>query len=124
MFTGTVTSAQVVNIDVTPLISGNATYSVIVKMDAGGNDIWFGSEESARQPQLIIETSGSGTVTYSLTVNSGSGSGSYAAGTTVNIAAAAAPSGQVFDRWTGDVANVASVTAASTTITMPAVMPR
>jgi dienelactone hydrolase len=120
MFTGTVTSAQVVNIDVTPLITGNATYSVIVKMDAGGNDIWFGSEESARKPQLIIETSGTGTVTYSLTVNSGSGSGSYAAGTTVNIAAAAAPSGQVFDRWTGDVANVASVTAASTTITMPA----
>jgi hypothetical protein len=33
---------------------------VIVKMDAGGNDIWFGSEESARKPQLIVETVGVG----------------------------------------------------------------
>ena len=115
-----VTSAQVVNLDVTPLVNGNGTYSAIVKLDAGGNDIWFGSEESPRKPQLIIQTTGSGTVTYNLTVNSGSGSGTYAAGTSVNIAAAAAPTGQVFDRWTGDVANVGDVNAASTTIVMPA----
>ena len=120
MFSGAVTSAQVVNLDVTPLVNGNGTYSAIVKLDTGGNDIWFGSEESPRKPQLIIQTTGGGPVTYGLTVNSGSGSGNYAAGTSVNIAAAAAPTGQVFDRWTGDVANVGDVNAASTTIVMPA----
>ena len=57
---------------------------------------------------------------YSLTVNSGTGTGGYPAGATVNIVAAAAPAGQEFDRWIGDVANVASITAASTTIAMPA----
>ena len=120
LFSGTVGSAQVVNLDVTPLITGNGTYSVILRMDSGGNDIWFGSEESARKPQLVIQTSGTSTTTYNLTVNHGTGTGSYSAGTTVNIAATAAPSGQVFDRWTGDVAKVANVSAASTSIVMPA----
>ena len=69
---------------------------------------------------MIIQTTSGGTATYSLTVNHGSGSGNYAAGTTVNIVAATAPSGQVFDRWTGDVANVVNVNAASTSIVMPA----
>ena len=59
-------------------------------------------------------------VQYTLTVNGGSGSGSYAAGTIVNIVAAAPPAGQQFDQWTGDVAIVANVNAASTSVTMPA----
>jgi hypothetical protein len=57
---------------------------------------------------------------YALTVNSGTGSGSYEAGTVVNIVAATAPAGQEFDKWTGDVANIAIVNASSTSITMPA----
>jgi hypothetical protein len=57
---------------------------------------------------------------YTLTVNSGSGDGNYPAGTVVNISANAAPAGQQFDKWTGDVANVANVNAASTSISMPA----
>ena len=57
---------------------------------------------------------------YTLTVNSGSGDGNYVAGTSVNIAANSAPAGQQFDKWTGDVSNVANVNAASTSITMPA----
>ena len=57
---------------------------------------------------------------YTLTVNSGTGSGIYSVGATVNIVAAAAPAGQEFDRWTGDVAQVLNVTAASTFLTMPA----
>lgn len=56
--------------------------------------------------------------TYVLTVNSGSGSGTYAVGTAVTISANTAPSGQVFDKWTG--ATVANATSSSTTITMPA----
>ena len=75
--TGTIAINDSVSLDVTPWITGNGTYTAIVKLDAGGNDIWFGSEESARKPQLIVETSGSGSSPYALTVNSGSGSGSY-----------------------------------------------
>ena len=59
-FTGAVSGGQAVSVDVSSLITGDGIYSVIVKMDAGGNDIWFGSEESTRKPQLIIETEGSG----------------------------------------------------------------
>lgn len=57
---------------------------------------------------------------YTLIVTNGSGSGSYTAGTQVAILANAATAGQTFDRWTGSVSTVGSVTSASTTITMPA----
>jgi endoglucanase len=56
---------------------------------------------------------------YTLTVISGSGSGSYSSGTNVSITANAAPSGQVFDKWTGSTA-IANIYSASTTIAMPA----
>jgi uncharacterized repeat protein (TIGR02543 family) len=56
--------------------------------------------------------------TYTLTVNNGSGSGSYEAGTQVTITANAAPTGQTFDRWTGDTGGVGNVTSASTTYTL------
>jgi hypothetical protein len=58
--------------------------------------------------------------TYTLTVNSGSGSGDYAEGANVNITADAPGYAQVFDQWTGDVAYVANVHSADTTVTMPA----
>jgi len=58
-------------------------------------------------------------VTYTLTVDSGTGDGQYAEGTVVDISADPAPSGQAFDEWIGDTENVADVTAADTTITMP-----
>jgi len=57
---------------------------------------------------------------YSLTVNSGSGDGNYQEDWVVNITADAAPSGKVFDEWTGDVSGIANVNASSTTLTMPA----
>jgi len=56
---------------------------------------------------------------YFLTVNDGSGSGTYMESTVVNISADPAPSGMIFSEWTGDVATVDDVEAASTTITMP-----
>jgi len=55
---------------------------------------------------------------YALSVGSGSGDGSYASGTVVTIRADAAPAGKVFDRWTGNTALIANVTASSTTLTM------
>ena len=71
-FSGAVGSAQVASLDVTPLVTGNGTYSVILRLDSGGNDIWFGSEESSRKPQLVIQTSGTSATTQSLTANLGS----------------------------------------------------
>ena len=60
--------------------------------------------------------------TYALTVNSGTGGGSYTAGTAVPITANAAPSGKVFDKWTGgNSGTFANVNSASTTFTMPGV---
>ena len=59
--------------------------------------------------------------THTLTINSGSGDGSYMAGDVVTIAADAAPSGEVFSAWTGDVSLVTDINAASTTFTMSSV---
>ncbi len=57
---------------------------------------------------------------FSLVVNSGIGDGDYAAGTSVNITADAAPAGQEFDMWTGDVSGISDVNSGVTNITMPA----
>ncbi len=57
---------------------------------------------------------------HTLTVNHGIGSGLYAEGAIVDIVADTAPDGKTFDIWTGDVAGVADIHSASTTLTMPA----
>jgi len=58
--------------------------------------------------------------TYLLTVNGGSGSGNHAAGTSVTLIAGTAPSGKIFDKWTGgNGGSFANVNSASTTFTMP-----
>ncbi len=58
--------------------------------------------------------------TYTLTVTSGTGSGGYGQGASVKITASTPATGKVFDKWTGDTADVAAVNASSTTVTMPA----
>jgi len=59
--------------------------------------------------------------TYALSVNSGSGSGNYEAGKVVAIVADAAPTGKVFDQWTGGGAgSFADASSPSTSFTMPA----
>lgn len=55
---------------------------------------------------------------YILTVNNGSGSGGYEVSTVVPIVADAPVTGMQFDKWTGDVANVADVNSSTTTITI------
>jgi len=53
--TGGVTGGQTVIVDITPLVTANGIYSLVVKMDSGGNDIWFGSSEAAgKEPILTI----------------------------------------------------------------------
>lgn len=56
--------------------------------------------------------------TYTLTVTNGTGSGNYAAGTQVPVIANAAPAGQQFATWTGNVA-FADSALSKTTVTMP-----
>ncbi len=51
---GSVGSNQTVTVDVTPLVTANAVYTIIITMDAGGNDIWFGSKESSKVPKLTV----------------------------------------------------------------------
>jgi len=87
---------------------------------ADGLIIGRASENGGNRPSLEITYQyGSSEPTYQLTVSSGTGDGSYTVGTVVNISADAAPSGQGFDQWTGDVADVADTLAAATTVTMP-----
>jgi hypothetical protein len=81
--------------------------------------------EPSSPTQLVLDVFGCfvpasyAPTTYTLTVANGNGSGSYAAGTSVTITANAAPTGQVFEDWTG--ATVTNPYAASTILTMPAV---
>lgn len=44
-------------LDVDSLVSGNGTVTVILEMDADGNDAAFSSSESATPPQLVITSS-------------------------------------------------------------------
>lgn len=45
---GSVGEGQTIEIDVTALITGNGVFSLVIEMDDGGDDIWFGSKESER----------------------------------------------------------------------------
>ncbi len=58
-------------------------------------------------------------LTYQLTVQSGSGDGAYAVGTVISITADSAADGMIFDKWTGQTANIANLNLADTTLTMP-----
>ncbi|MEM6884596.1 MAG: DUF5060 domain-containing protein [Verrucomicrobiota bacterium] len=53
-YTGSVGASQIIDVDVSSLITGNGTYTIIVQMDTGGNDIWFGSSETASAPELTV----------------------------------------------------------------------
>jgi len=55
---------------------------------------------------------------YTLNVTKGSGSGTYLPAATVTIAANTPVSGMKFDSWDGDIANVADITSATTTVLM------
>lgn len=53
---GGVSSGQTINVDVTPLITGNGLHTLVIKMDGGGNDIWFGSSEASGKVPLLTIT--------------------------------------------------------------------
>ncbi|KKK43714.1 hypothetical protein LCGC14_3167980, partial [marine sediment metagenome] len=68
----------------------------------------------------VTATYTTGGSTYTLTVASGTGDGSYSEGEKVSISADAAPTGQIFDEWTGDVNKVLNPYMPNTVYTMPA----
>jgi hypothetical protein len=59
------------------------------------------------------------TTKHTLTVSGGTGSGSYTENTTVLIKATDAPSGKIFEKWTGDTTYMTSPTSYSATVSMP-----
>ena len=66
--------------------------------------------------ELVVSETG---FLHTLTVSSGSGSGNFAEGRVVSISADVPIAGYVFDKWTGDIANVANVNSANTFVYMP-----
>lgn len=79
----------------------------------GADDVYIDEVE------IAVNGTGS-TSSYNLIVNNGNGDGTYTVGEIINISANSAPSGQVFDKWTGNVSNVDDVNNANTNITIPA----
>jgi hypothetical protein len=57
--------------------------------------------------------------TYTLTINNGKGSGEYYEGENISVEANAAPSGQLFDKWIGDIDALGNVNDSITIFTMP-----
>jgi glucan-binding YG repeat protein len=97
--------------------ANNATVTIVAK-DAPGGQVFDKWEiTSSTGGSFVGETSPTAVFTmpdaaatvratyktlYTATVKNGTGTGSYAAGATVDISANAAPSGQVFDKWTSN----------------------
>jgi hypothetical protein len=86
---------------------------------------WTGTDDNASKANtntVTITESKAVTVefeleAYQLTVNHGSGSGTYTCDQAANIEANV-PQGKRFDRWTGDLANVAEPNAPNTVVVM------
>ncbi|MGC6424542.1 MAG: DUF1800 family protein [Lentimonas sp.] len=57
---GSIGDGATISVDVDSLVTGNGTYTVIVKMDSGGNDVAFGSSESGSPPLLEVRYQGEG----------------------------------------------------------------
>ncbi|WP_231617430.1 DUF5060 domain-containing protein [Novipirellula aureliae] len=52
--TGNVGQGESVTIPVTSMIKGDGTYTLVVTLDEGGNDIWFVASGSEEGPELLI----------------------------------------------------------------------
>jgi hypothetical protein len=52
--TSTFALNNTVVINLAPIITGDGNYTIILRLDAGGNDVWFGSDESTAKPVLSI----------------------------------------------------------------------
>lgn len=104
------------------LATGTTSWNKVLALAPGSNTITARATDTAGNTKTssVTITYAPSVSTYALTVTSGTGTGSYQQGTPVTIIANAAIATKVFDKWTGDVSCVASVTSAITTIVMPA----
>ncbi|WP_431125646.1 BspA family leucine-rich repeat surface protein [Flagellimonas flava] len=93
-------------------LAGN-TLQIIIESEVSGNP------ENYYIDNIAVRKASAGATPYMLTVNNGSGDGTYEEGEVVNIVADAAPSGQQFEAWVGDVEAVTDINSATTTLTMP-----
>lgn len=95
--------------DAVPASTGSPTDKLFFRWAWGGDDI---AEEDDATTTITMPAGDltvvatyryAGTMgAYGLKVKDGSGTGYYAAGSRVDVTAAAAPAGKVFDKWTGD----------------------
>lgn len=93
-------------------LTPNTSYSFTVAAgDRAGN--WSEQSTPLQASTLDLQV-------YTLTVNNGTGSGDFSEGTETNITADMPVSGYEFDRWTGDIQYLESVSSSSTNLTMPA----
>ncbi len=116
--------------------SGGGAYSPSQVVTIGANTVpgfafseWVGDTINVANPwnantTIIANTDATITATYvvsyfDLTVISGSGSGSYTLDQEVAISANPAPTGMVFDQWTGDTIDVVNIHDPNTRIFMP-----
>jgi hypothetical protein len=97
----------------TPTAAGSWIYTYPFRVYISVKDTAGSSTATA----FTISDSPPQTTQDTLTVVNGSGSGSYSPNTTVSITANAAPTGQVFQSWTG--ATVANPLSPTTTLVMP-----
>ncbi|NBC84375.1 MAG: T9SS type A sorting domain-containing protein [Bacteroidetes bacterium] len=89
--------------------------------DVSNVDDVFSKNATVNMPEGTVSlTATYKDITYDLVVNNGTGTGTYISGEIVNIVADPAPQGQVFNQWTGDIAQVAQPDSAVTTITVNA----
>jgi hypothetical protein len=84
----------------------------------GGGTVALGSAPNSTSSDWVILVRQGDMTPKDLSINNGTGDGTYEYGTVVNISADAAPNGKQFYVWTGDIANVADVNNASTTVTI------
>jgi len=110
-------AAGTANGTLTLYVDGSFTYAPAGRF-AGTDSFSYRPNDGKANGNTVAVTITVRPVFYALAVGSGSGDGSYRFGSAVPIQADPAPAGTVFDRWTGDTALIASVTSASTTLTM------
>lgn len=113
-------------------ISANVKNCFVNDYDAGLYDIntmefipWKKGEETGAEPQNLMPIPSvkppiPPAKKFDLTVNKGTGTGKYLAGTVVPIEAEAAPTGQIFDKWTIQEGNptIEEDTKAKTNLTL------
>ncbi len=101
-----------------PRDGGDLVDGTVTSVSGGGVvDLGSAPQHTDQDWAVLVRLAG-GVETYTLTVENGSGDGDYVEGAEVTLTADAAPAGQAFAAWTGDVTGVADVSAATTTVTI------